>query len=261
MGSFYLTCYGQTKHAFRIWVWLTCTTVACRHGIILVLSANMGVQSASVFGQEWSWVLICCQTDWPLNDINCSAGAAAHCGEEVRRWFNVTYPWRLIRPRGPHCMASLVARSNSDGFFSEGWRLCSPCQDYIRSGGKISGSCDSGWCHDVRHVRENALRHTSAYLEMDGGRFLSSIDCTGIDLDSEIHHRRNLEYWCQVSVQARKMELHVRDHSSVQDNFRKPIDAVHDCNMVERCEDMFWRTHLPVVRVSVFKWKQGNRGW
>jgi hypothetical protein len=84
---------------------------------------------------------------------------------------------------------------------------------------------------------------------MDGGLFLSSIDCNGIDLDSEVHHRRNLEYRSQVRVQARKVELHVRDQSSVQDSFRKALDEFHDCNVVERCEDMFSRTHLPVVRV------------
>jgi hypothetical protein len=46
----------------------------------------------------------------------------------------------------------------------------------------------------------------------------------------------------QVSVQARKLELHKSD---VQDNFRTAIDTLQDCNMVEHhrnetiCEDAY----------------------
>jgi hypothetical protein len=34
-----------------------------------------------------------------------------------------------------------------------------------------------------------------------------------------------------MSVQARKLELHVRDKSRVQDTLRKAIDALHFCNL------------------------------
>jgi hypothetical protein len=34
-----------------------------------------------------------------------------------------------------------------------------------------------------------------------------------------------------MSVQARKLELHVRDQSSVQNNLRTAIDTIHFCNV------------------------------
>jgi hypothetical protein len=35
-------------------------------------------------------------------------------------------------------------------------------------------------------------------------------------------------------MQNRKQELHVCDHSSVQDNFQAAIDPLHNYNVVER---------------------------
>jgi hypothetical protein len=60
----------------------------------------------------------------------------------------VDWTWRA------DCMASLVAGSNSDGFFpvgiSEGVNLRSPSQDYLRSRGETSSSCDNGRCQHVK---------------------------------------------------------------------------------------------------------------
>jgi hypothetical protein len=63
--------------------------------------------------------------------------------------------------------------------------------------------------------------------------FLSSIDCTGTDLGFQISPKKNLADSSQVSVKAKKLELHNRDHSSVQDNFRPPTNTLHHCNIVE----------------------------
>jgi hypothetical protein len=59
-----------------------------------------------------------------------------------------------------NCMASLVTRSNSDGFFPMGTPggacLCSPSQGYRRSQGKTSSSCDISQCH---HVKASSTEH------------------------------------------------------------------------------------------------------
>jgi hypothetical protein len=53
-----------------------------------------------------------------------------------------------------NCMASLVRGYNSDGLLPVGTPqeacLCSPSQDYRRSRGKTSSSCNNGWCQHVR---------------------------------------------------------------------------------------------------------------
>jgi hypothetical protein len=68
-------------------------------------------------------------------------------------WQEVTYPGRWIGRRRPITWPS-VAGSNSDGFFPfgapEGARLSIPCQDYGRSRGSISSSCENGRCQRVK---------------------------------------------------------------------------------------------------------------
>jgi hypothetical protein len=60
----------------------------------------------------------------------------------------VDWTWRA------DCMASSVAGSNSDDFFPvgtpEGASLRSPSQDYRRSRGKTSSSCDNGRCQHIK---------------------------------------------------------------------------------------------------------------
>lgn len=58
----------------------------------------------------------------------------------------------------------------------------------------------------------------------------------------------------QVNLQARKLGLHVHDEPRVQDNFRRDIDALLDCNPVRHCHtetilrDTYCRARLPIVK-------------
>jgi hypothetical protein len=60
-------------------------------------------------------------------------------------------------------------------------------------------------------------------------QFLSATDCTriGINIGFQLFPHSNTE----VSVQARKLELLVRNQSGVKDNFRAAIDALHHRNV------------------------------
>jgi hypothetical protein len=49
MSSYYITFCGQTKRVLRVRVCSTSTTVTSRHGIILMLSANVDIKPASTF--------------------------------------------------------------------------------------------------------------------------------------------------------------------------------------------------------------------
>jgi hypothetical protein len=64
------------------------------------------------------------------------------------------YTWTLDWTRRVDCMASLVDRSNCDGFSPvgtpKGVRLRSPSQDYWRSRGKTLRSCDNVRCQHVK---------------------------------------------------------------------------------------------------------------
>jgi hypothetical protein len=64
-------------------------------------------------------------------------------------------------------------------------------------------------------------------------QFLSSVRCNGIDVGFKCPNRKGLEDSSQVSVEARKLELHIRDHFSVQNNFWTAIGGLHICNMVD----------------------------
>jgi hypothetical protein len=95
--------------------------------------------------------------------------------------------------------------------------------------------------------------------------YLSSIDCAGIDLGFQISPQKKKtvrEDSRKVSVQARKLELHIHDQSSVQDNFRTSTDALNNCNLVNNRRDetargdTYWRTHLPMVH-----FKYGRKMW
>jgi hypothetical protein len=46
-------------------------------------------------------------------------------------------------------------------------------------------------------------------------------------------HRKNGEDSSHVSMQAKKLELHIHNQSSVQDNFWTATNALHNCNVVE----------------------------
>jgi positive regulator of sigma E activity len=80
-----------------------------------------------------------------LGACNSRAGTAAKVERDISR--KMDWTWRA------DCMASLVAGSNSDGFFPvgipEGASLRSPSQDYRRSRGKTSNRCDNGRCQHV----------------------------------------------------------------------------------------------------------------
>jgi hypothetical protein len=68
MSSFYITFCGQTKRVLRVRVRSASTTVTSGHGIILMLSANVGIKSASasafglVSSGTLSWAPICYMT-------------------------------------------------------------------------------------------------------------------------------------------------------------------------------------------------------
>jgi hypothetical protein len=81
MICFYTTFCGQTKHVLRVKVCSTSKKVTSGHRIILVLSANVGIMSASMSASgKWSWDSVCCLTGWLLNISwfrgNYSTGAA-----------------------------------------------------------------------------------------------------------------------------------------------------------------------------------------
>jgi hypothetical protein len=66
------------------------------------------------------------------------------------------------------------------------------------------------------------------------------------------HRKKNREDSSQVTVKARKLELHVREQSGVQDKFWTATAALHDCNVVEHRRVETTRegaldTHLPLV--------------
>jgi hypothetical protein len=75
-------------------------------------------------------------------------------------------------------------------------------------------------------------------------------------------HRNMSEDSSQESVQARKLELLVRNQNSVYYNFRK-MDALCDCNMTLHggseniCEDEFWRAHIQTSHRGVFEQDEG----
>jgi hypothetical protein len=75
MSSFYTTFCGQRKRDLRVRVCSTSTAVTSGHGLILMLSANVGIKSASasafglVSSGSLSWAPICYLTCWLLNDI------------------------------------------------------------------------------------------------------------------------------------------------------------------------------------------------
>jgi hypothetical protein len=52
--------------------------------------------------------------------------------------------------------------------------------------------------------------------------FLSGIDCRGTNFGFQIlsQEKRKWRHSSQVNMQAKKLELHLCDHSSVQDDFR-----------------------------------------
>jgi hypothetical protein len=204
---FYTTFCGQTKRVLRVRVCSASTTVTSGHGIILMLSANVGIKStsASAFGLvssgTLSWAPICYWTVWLLNDIvifwklfyrgclkMCLYLWGRSCGfstTELQRTMGKTsgsgwtrhiqegkvdWKWRA------DCMASSVAGSNSDGFFSCGdtWRSKFTqslpglskisWQDFKQLWQRSMSSC-------LRRVWENSVRRTAVCLEMDGGRF------------------------------------------------------------------------------------------
>jgi hypothetical protein len=124
MSSFYTTFCGRTKLVLRLRVCWTSTTVTFGYGIILILSANVGIKSASAsaFGLVSSgtlWAPICYLTGWLLGDIVIFWSSSAlwgRCPAVVERDVSgkVDGTWRA------DCMASSVAGSNSDGFSSCG---------------------------------------------------------------------------------------------------------------------------------------------
>jgi hypothetical protein len=149
MSSFCTTFCGQTKRVLHVRVCSTSTTVTSGHGIILMVSANVGILSAtaSAFGLvssgTLSWAPICYWTGWMLNDIvifwklfyrgysSCEAEVVVsarrsssalwgRCPAVVERDISrkVDWTWRA------DFIASSVAVSYSDRFFSYGdtWR-------------------------------------------------------------------------------------------------------------------------------------------
>jgi hypothetical protein len=143
--------------------------VSSGHGIILMLSADVGIRSTSVsaFGLELlRTVYNCSIVSWIYG--NCSTGAAwrraSSCSAEVvdSAWQRSKSLWERC-PAGvecdiprkmdwmsrANCMASLVARLKSVEFLPvetpEGSCLCSPSQRYETSRGKNSSSCAFGW--------------------------------------------------------------------------------------------------------------------
>jgi hypothetical protein len=72
-SSFYITFLEQTKHVLIVRVRWTSTTVTAGHGIILMLSVNVGIKTASAFGPEssatLSWAPVCYPTGRLMNDI------------------------------------------------------------------------------------------------------------------------------------------------------------------------------------------------
>jgi hypothetical protein len=98
--------------------------------------------------------------------------------------------------------------------------------------------------------------------------FLSNADGMVIDFAFQISadiQSINRENSSQVSMQARNRELHIRDRSRAQDDFRTASGSIDDCNVVEhRCvettrEEAHTEGHLPVIHLSIFKENLGNR--
>jgi hypothetical protein len=185
----------------------TSTAVTSGHGIILMLSANVGIKSASasafglVSSGTLSWAPICYLTGWLLNDIvifwelfywaacRCASSCFAEVVVSARRsssalWGRcpavierditrkVDLTWRV------DCMASSVAGSNSDGFFPvgtpKGASLRSPSQDYRRSRGKNSSSCDNGQSQHVVKACSREWRAAHCCLPWNGRRPLQT---------------------------------------------------------------------------------------
>jgi hypothetical protein len=66
-------------------------------------------------------------------------------------------------------------------------------------------------------------------------QFLSSINFTGTVLGFQISPQKETENSIQVSMQVRKLELHILNQSNIQDNFWTATGALHDWNVVELC--------------------------
>jgi hypothetical protein len=196
-----ITLCGQTKHALRMRVCSTSTTVTSRQGIILMLSANVDVKStsASAFGLESSvtlpWAPICCLIGWLLNDIvifwklfyrgclevclclwgrRCGSSSSSALWGRCRAVVQHDISRKVVWTSGAECIASSVAGSNPVEFFPmrtpEEAHLCSPLQDYRRSRSKTSSSCDNCRCQDVKTCSREC-RVAQVCLEMDGGCF------------------------------------------------------------------------------------------
>jgi hypothetical protein len=109
---------------------------------------------------------------------NCSLGllyehdrAPMHYWEDDQQWLNMTYPGRWTGCLQVDCMASLVARFNSDWFLpvEKLWRsiFMQSLHNYQRSHAKASSSFNNM----LGHAQENAIQRTAACVKMDGGHF------------------------------------------------------------------------------------------
>jgi hypothetical protein len=102
----------------------------------------------------------------------------------------------------------------------------------------------TAWIRNWQVFEESActLYFTCKLLNLTP-QFLSSLDCTCIDLISEFLPPKEKSRGSKSDEQAGQETGSVCGRSSVQDNFRAAIDALHDCNVVERphvetaCED------------------------
>jgi hypothetical protein len=69
-----------------------------------------------------------------------------------------------------------------------------------------------------------------------------------------------------MSMQARNLDSHVRDQTSIPGDFRTGFDALHGSSVVGHhrvetaCEYIYQRTHLPTVHFSVVEENKGSRG-
>jgi hypothetical protein len=194
MGCFYKTFCGQEKYVLRTRVCSTYTTVPCRQGVILMLSANVSIALQPQRLGTLSWSSICCVTGWLPNGIViswelfywgclklclCDADVVVsaqwgRCPAVVERDISRKVAW-MSRAE---CMASSVAGSNSDGFSSvgtpDGARLYNPPPsppDYPRSRGKVLSSCHSGRCELVKACLR-ACREAHCSLPWTGRKLL-----------------------------------------------------------------------------------------
>jgi hypothetical protein len=131
MSSVYTTLCGQTKHGLRLRVYSTSTAVTFGHRIILTISEELGIKSASalVFGAgivddvvmgtylvpdklSAPWHRDFLRTVLPglLEVVTLAArqrlwfqqdGAPARYEEDIIQWLKPAYPERCIRSRGP----------------------------------------------------------------------------------------------------------------------------------------------------------------